>query len=112
MKEEPDQSFLVLRETPVLQGLTTELLARHDTLVFWAIVNNPEMNRMVVIKQPESFQQLLSSQEFAEVFSHLGLTPISKLQMNGIDIPRVYEMLWRICKKMVRPESQTCKVKQ
>ncbi|MCO5579997.1 hypothetical protein L7F22_033863 [Adiantum nelumboides] len=84
---------MVIRETPVLQGLTSELLAKHNTLIFWAIVNNPDLNRMAVIKQTESFQQLLSSQEFAEVFAHLGLTNISRLPMNGIDIPRLYEML-------------------
>ncbi|KAI5074634.1 hypothetical protein GOP47_0010595 [Adiantum capillus-veneris] len=61
MQVELEKPFMVQRETSVLQGLTSELLARHDTLIFWAVVNNPNGERMAVIKQPESFQQLLSS---------------------------------------------------
>ena len=48
---------------------------------------------MGVIKLPESYRNLLISPEFAEVFEAMGLTGISHLPINGIDINRVFKML-------------------
>ena len=48
---------------------------------------------MGVIKLPESFRNLLISPKFADVFTTMGLTRISKLPLNEIDIPRVFEMM-------------------
>lgn len=49
---------------------------------------------MGIIKLPESFQNMLMSPEFEELFQAMGLAAgISQLPLNGVDICRVYEML-------------------
>ena len=93
MKTDAGKPLLVIKEVPVCQGLTTKILARYDTIIFWATVQGLVYSRMGVIKLPESFCNLLISPEFAEVFATMGLTRVSQLVLNGIDIPRVYEMM-------------------
>lgn len=93
MVREPPRPFRIIKESPTLQVLTTKILARHDTILVWAMMDNPEHQGMTVIKQPESFQRLLASQEFAELFKALGLTETSRLAMYGINVSMVYEML-------------------
>ena len=79
MKTEEGRPFQILKEVPVSLGLTPEILARYDTTLFWATVQGPAHPRMGVIKLPESFQHLLGSPEFEEVFQTLGLGGISQL---------------------------------
>ena len=79
MKTEGGKPFQILKEVPVSLGLTTEILARYDTTLFWATIQGPAHPRMGVIKLPESFQHLLMSPEFEEVFQTLGLAGISQL---------------------------------
>ena len=93
MKTEEGKTFQILKEVPVCLGLTSEILARYDTAIFWATVQGPAHPRMGVIKLPESFQHLLMSPKFKDVFKAMGLDGISQMPRNGVDIRRVYEML-------------------
>ena len=69
MKTEAEKPFLVVKEVPVCQGLTTEILARHVTVIFWSTIHGPQFSRMGVIKLPKSFHNLLANPEFTKVFA-------------------------------------------
>ena len=68
MKTEAAKPFQILKEVPVCLGLTTKILARYDTMIFWATIQGLAHPRMGKIKLPESYRNLLISLEFAEVF--------------------------------------------
>lgn len=66
-----------MKEVLVCLGLISEILARYDTAIFWATMQGPAHPRMGIIKLPESFQHLLMSPEFEDVFKAMGLEGIS-----------------------------------
>lgn len=86
MKSEGGKTFQILKEVPVCLGLTSDILARYDTAIFWATVRGPTHPRMGVIKLPKSFQHLFMSPEFEDVFKAMGLDGISQMPLNGVDI--------------------------
>ena len=48
---------------------------------------------MMVIRFPETYQNLLRSEELEDIFNTSGLGDCAALPLNGVDLPRVYAML-------------------
>ena len=48
---------------------------------------------MTVIRLPETYQNLLQSEELEDIFSTSGLSDCVALPLNGVDLPRVYAKL-------------------
>ena len=55
--------------------------------------NAPDGSTMTVIRLPETYQNLLRSEELEDIFSTSGLGECVALPLNGVDLPRVYAML-------------------
>ena len=54
-------------------NLTHDLLTRHNTCIFWDTANAPDGSTMTVIRLPETYQNLLQSEELEDIFSTSGL---------------------------------------
>ena len=61
--------------------------------MFWDLANAADGGTMTVIRLPETYQNLLRSEELEDIFSTSGLSACVALPLNGIDLPRVYAML-------------------
>ena len=73
--------------------LRQDLLTRHNTCIFWDTANAPDGSSMTVIRLPETYQNLLRSEELEDIFRTSGLGDCAALPLNGVDLPRVYSML-------------------
>ena len=85
-------TFQITPGNTVHLSLSPELLAKFETCIFWDTAVAPDGGKMAVIRLPESFQNLLRSDDFSEWFDRTGLTDCVALPLNGIDLPRVYAM--------------------
>ncbi|MCO5601468.1 hypothetical protein L7F22_055589 [Adiantum nelumboides] len=85
--------FAITPGNTVQLSLTPELLTKYDTCIFWDTTKAPDGGKIAVTQLPESFGNLLKSEDFEEWFDLSGLTDIVSLPLNGVDLPRVYSML-------------------